>query len=119
MEMWKGTYHDYVKTEHYKKPDLAVALHTGHTFEEEESWAPTIKHLLESDHATVFTAYNEAEMLDETKRLRELDASFIVDGQKNKWKGMRPMLDPLEEVENIAYYQNQYWYIVAGDGSRT
>jgi splicing suppressor protein 51 len=118
MQMFTGTYHDYVKTEHYGQPDLAVAFHTGHSLEEQVSWAPTIKHLAACDYSTVFTTYNEAEMLGEMGGLKELGAKFLVDGQKNKWKGMRPMLDPLEEEENIPYYHNYFWYMIAGHGAK-
>lgn len=119
MEMWKGAYHDYVKTEYYKRPDLAVAFQTGHACEELELWAPTIQHLINADHATVFTTYNEMEVLSEMKELRKLGATFVVEDQQNKWRGMRPILDPMEEVESIAFYQNQYWYVVAGHGTRS
>ena len=74
--------------------------------------------LLNTDHPTVFTTYNKAELLSEVEHLKKLGAKFIVEGEKNKWRGMQPTLDPLEEEENIAYYINQYWYVITGHGSK-
>jgi splicing suppressor protein 51 len=113
MEMWKGAYHDYIKTDPYFKPDLAVAFHTGHSQEMMEEWAPTIKYLVNADHCTLFTTFNEKEMMEETGILKGLGAKFLVQGEKNKWKGMKAMLEVMEEVENSVYYNNQYWYVVA------
>ena len=114
MDAWKGTYHGYIKTDKYVKPDLAVAFHSGHSMEAVEDWAPTIKHLVDAEHHTMFTTYNEQEMLDETEALRKFEARFVREGEKNRWKGMRPMLESMEEVEDSVYYYNQYWYIVTG-----
>jgi splicing suppressor protein 51 len=110
VEMWKGAYHDYIKTGNYSKPDLAVAFHTGHSQEMIEEWTPTIKYLVNADHCTVFTTFNEKEMMEETEILKGLGARFLVRGEKNKWKGMKPMLEVIEEIENSVYYNNQYWY---------
>jgi splicing suppressor protein 51 len=46
--------------------------------------------------------------------LKCLGARILVQGEKNKWRGMKPMLEVMEEVENSVYYNNQYWYVVAG-----
>jgi len=79
-----------------------------------EEWTPTIKYLVSADHCTVFTTFNEKEMMEETEILKRLGARFLVQGEKNKWKGMKPMLEVMEEIENSVYYNNQYWYVVAG-----
>jgi splicing suppressor protein 51 len=113
VEMWKGAYHDYIKTDNYSKPDLAVAFHTGHSQEMVEEWTPTIKYLVNADHCTIFTTFNEKEMAEETEILKSLGAKFLVQGEKNKWKGMKPMLEVMEEIENSVYYNNQCWYVVA------
>ncbi|KAG0648277.1 Zinc finger MYND domain-containing 17 [Hyphodiscus hymeniophilus] len=115
LAMTTCAYHDYAAREGYQAPDLAVAFQTGHALEEIASWAPTIRYLArEARHPTVFTTFNEHEMLSELAGLKTLGARFIVEGERNRWRGMRPMLDPLEELESSAYYQHQYWYIVAG-----
>jgi splicing suppressor protein 51 len=64
LELYSGAYHDYVTAPNYEIPDLAVAFQTGHSMEEVESWAPTIRHLVRNaQHPTVFTAFNEAELV--------------------------------------------------------
>jgi mitochondrial splicing suppressor protein 51 len=115
IDMFKGAYHDFIKTEKYTTPDLAVALQTGHAEEVVKEWAPTIKYLLmTADHPTVFTSWNEKEMREETNILKGLGAKFVVDGEENKWRGMRPMLEAAEEKENSMYYPHYYWYVIAG-----
>jgi splicing suppressor protein 51 len=114
VEVWKGAYHDYIKTDMYTKPDLGVAFHSGHTMEEVKEWKPTIHHLVDSGHCTLFTTYNEDEMREETEALQKLGAIFVQEGEKNKWKGMQPRLEALEVVENKVYHYNEYWYIVGG-----
>jgi splicing suppressor protein 51 len=114
VDMWQGAYHDYIKMDMYVKPDLGVAFHSGHTMEEVEEWQPTLDHLVNAEHCTLFTTFNEDEMLEETETLKKLGASFVREGEKNKWKGMRPLLDSLEVEEDNVYYFNQFWYIVAG-----
>ena len=113
MEMWKGAYHDYIKTDKYVKPDLAVAFHSGHSMDAIEEWAPTIKYLVDAEYCTLFTTFNEKEMLGEMEALKKLEARFVRKGE-NKWRGMTPMLEIMEVVENSVYYNNQYWYIIAG-----
>jgi splicing suppressor protein 51 len=115
IDMFKGAYHDFIKTEKYSKPDLAVALQTGHAEDAVEAWTPTIQYLAKTaDHATVFTSWNEREMHEEMKRLRDFSAKFVVEGEQNKWRGMRPMLEIMEEKENSIYYPHYYWYVIAG-----
>jgi splicing suppressor protein 51 len=114
VEMWTGAYHDYIKTDMYVKPDLGVAFHSGHTMAAVEEWKPTIDHLVDAEHCTLFTTYNEDEMLEEMESLKKLGAIFVREGEKNKWKGMVPRLEALEVVENSVYYSNAYWYVVGG-----
>jgi splicing suppressor protein 51 len=114
LEMWRGAYHDYIKTDMYVKPDLAVAFHTGHTMEAVKEWKPTIDHLVDAEHCTLFTTFNEDELLEEMEAMKKLGAIFIREGEKNKWKGMKPHLEGMEVEEDMVYYYNQYWYIVAG-----
>jgi len=53
-------------------------------------------------------------MQRELKLLKDIGANFVVDGEKNRWRSMRPMLEALEEKENSIYFANYYWYVVAG-----
>src|SRR4051812_43924704 len=77
-------YHEYAKLKRYKKPDLAVAFHSGHTQEAQAEWLPTIKHLVGAGHATLFTSYNKAEMSEENSNLENMGAHFIQKGEINK-----------------------------------
>jgi splicing suppressor protein 51 len=110
--MFLGTYHDYVKTNHYEKPNLAVAFHTGFSQSMTAEWRPTIDLLSKAQYPTLFTTYNKNEMEEETTILNELRANFIQKAEVNKWKGMCPIFEVIEEKEDSVYYPNYYWYIV-------
>lgn len=114
VKMFKGTYHEYLKNKEYEKPDLGVVFHSGHSQEAQEQWGPTIEYLASSGYPTVFTTFNEKEMTEEVEGLKKMGAKFVKEGEKNKWMGMRPLLDPLEEVEASVYHNNMCWYIIAG-----
>ncbi|CZR51327.1 uncharacterized protein PAC_01202 [Phialocephala subalpina] len=116
MEMHKGAYHDFVKYSAYQKPDLAVAFQTGHSQECVDDWTPTIKYLVSANHYTMFTCYNEKEMTEEKEILRKLGAEYVIEGGKNKWRSMRPLLEVMEETENSVYYNHQYWYVLQCKG---
>jgi len=49
--------------------------------------------------------------------LNDLGAKFLVTGEVNKWRGMRPMLEVMEEKENSIYFAHHYWYVLAGHPS--
>lgn len=130
MEMHKSAYHDFINSPAYLKPDLAVAFQTGHSQECVAEWTPTIKYLVNADHYTMFTCYNEKEMVEEVEILRKLgvksgkgegeeekNARLLVEGERNKWRSMRPMLEVMEETENSVYYNHQYWYVLKGKGA--
>jgi len=58
--MWKGTYDDFVKTERYLKPDIAVVFHSEHWDKYNfnyEGWLFTLKLLVKADYPTIFTWY--------------------------------------------------------------
>ena len=114
VSMFKGPYHSYVQDSAFQKPDLGVVFHSGHSQEAQEQWRPSIEYLMTAKFPTVFTTFNEKEMKEETEGLRASGAGFLREGQKNKWMGLRPLLDPLEEVEGSVYNNNQYWYILSG-----
>lgn len=114
VSIFKGPYHDYVKEPAFAKPDLAVVFHSGHSQEAQEQWRPSIEYLISAGFPTVFTTFNDKEMQEETEGLRKNGADFVREGERNKWMGMRPLLDPLEEVESRVYNNNQYWYIIPG-----
>lgn len=118
LEMCKGAYHDFLKESNYEMPDLGVAFQTGHSQESVADWTPTIEYLVNADHCTVFTTFNEKELMEEIAILKKLNAGFVVEGELNKWRGMRPLLEVLEEKEYSIYSNHQYWYVLRGRGVR-
>lgn len=114
LRLWKGGYHDYVNIDGYEKPDLAVAFHTGFSQEMKEEWLPTIQYLAAAPHPTLFTSYNEKEMEEETTILDGIGANFLQPAEINKWGGLCPMLEVMEEKEGSFYFMHQYRYLVAG-----
>jgi len=112
LSLWQGAYHDFLRSNMFEKPDLAVAFQTGFSQESRAEWLPTIEYLSHAHHPTLLTCYNEIEMREETSMLRALGANFIQTGELNKWKGICPILEALEKKENVLYYLNQYWYII-------
>jgi splicing suppressor protein 51 len=115
LDLWQGGYHEYLQTGWYQKPDLAVSFHSGFSQESQTDWLPTIQHLSQATHASLFTCYNETEMREETGMLESMfGAKFLQRGEINKWRGVCPILEVMEKSENSVYYLNNYWYIVAG-----
>jgi splicing suppressor protein 51 len=113
LGLWNGAYHEYVKEKGFEEPDLAIALHTGFSQDEQESWLPTVQYLATSSYPTLFTTYNEKEMKEETTILERAGATFLQKGKVNKWKGACPILEAMEEEENALHYLNMFGYIVA------
>ena len=98
---------------------MAIAIHSGHGQEQREEWKLTLEHLVrDAEHATVFTTWNRAEMIEEMEALKETDAEFIVEGERNKWAGMRKFLEVGEEGEDGVYESCGFWYVVGGKGGR-
>jgi splicing suppressor protein 51 len=118
MSMHKTSYHSFSSLPSYNAPELAVAFHTGHSQEAVSSWSPTIRLLSHASFPTVFTTYNRKEMEEETAILTGLGARFLVQGEKNRWRGMRMLLEVAEEEENGVYCNNDYWYLIAGSDGR-
>ncbi|PVH76914.1 hypothetical protein DL98DRAFT_574081 [Cadophora sp. DSE1049] len=114
VSMFKGPYHEYIKDAVFSPPDLGVVFHSGHSQEAQEQWRPSIEYLMGAGFPTVFTTFNEKEMREETEGLRGNGAMFVREGERNRWMGLRSLLDPLEEVEASVYNNNQYWYIISG-----
>jgi splicing suppressor protein 51 len=118
LSYWSGLYHDFVTTPLYTKPDLAAAQQSGFPFGMEkemsmknsDGWTPTIKHLLEASHPTVFTSMNKDEMVTETAVLRKLRAHFLQRGEVNKWHSMAPINEGWYRPG--VFYRNYYWYII-------
>jgi len=112
LSIFKGPYHKYTASNQYKKPDLAVAFHTGHSQEAKEEWNPTIQFLAKAEFPTVFTCFNEIEMQEEMAGLEKKGVSWVKRGELNKWRGMIASLEAAEIQENAVYSMNMFWYII-------
>ncbi|KAL1879185.1 hypothetical protein Daus18300_001764 [Diaporthe australafricana] len=112
---YRGLYHDFVKIEEYTKPDLAVLFHSGRSQDEIESWAPTTRFLVDQDITTACTTYTRNEADEEMYELEHaLQAKIIQRIEENKWKGLVPSLETMEEPGPAVYYSNYYWYMFRG-----
>ncbi|CAG8976942.1 hypothetical protein HYALB_00008853 [Hymenoscyphus albidus] len=134
LALWKAAYHDFAASNQYEKPDLAVAFQSGFSQEDRVEWMPTIKHLAQASHPTLFTCYTELEMLEETTIFKTIGANFLKQPEINKWRSLVPVLDPpakneeddgelkrLYGGENVqltngqegsVYFQQYYWYVI-------
>jgi mitochondrial splicing suppressor protein 51 len=112
--LYKGLYHEYVKSDLYRKPDIAVLFHSGRTQEAEASWRPTTRFLVDSATLTLCTTYNKGEAMEEAAELESLRARFIVRPEVNKWKSLLPLPDLMDGPEHGVYYHNYFRYIFQG-----
>ncbi|KAF2026312.1 hypothetical protein EK21DRAFT_115990 [Setomelanomma holmii] len=115
LASYKGLYHDFAKSSLFEKPDLIVAFNSGFVDgdDAETDWDQTIQMIVDSGHATLFTAYNPREAFHEQEKLKSLSARFITDPSENKWRSLVPMPEFLD-VEYEIWYQNYYSYIIQG-----
>ncbi|KAE9407222.1 hypothetical protein BT96DRAFT_1014319 [Gymnopus androsaceus JB14] len=79
-------YHDYIRQNPRSKPDLIVALNSGHSditliF----SWMPTLEKILDMNVPALFTEYLREEAEYEVARLRSMGARIVV------WVGKEQM----------------------------
>lgn len=115
MRSYRGLYHDYVQTNEYKKPSMAVLFHSGRSQEEEGSWVPTTRFLVASNILTLCTTYTKREADEEVAELDSLKARMVIRPQENKWRSLVPIPDYLEGPEHTMFYLNYYAYLFQGD----
>lgn len=115
LASYKGLYHDYTKSSLFEKPDLIVAFNSGFVDgdDAESDWDQTIRMIVDSGTAALFTAYNPREALHEQTKMKRLGARFITEPSENKWRSLVPMPEFLD-VEYEIWYQNYYRYIIKG-----
>jgi splicing suppressor protein 51 len=109
---WKGAYHLYVKTELYKKPDLAAAFRAQFTTNDQVQWGPTIKYLARAPHPTLFIEVAYREIQQQMAVWRDLVAGIAKQPEINTWRGMSPSLTYEQAKPNEVWYLNGWWYIV-------
>lgn len=108
-------YHDFAKIEKYAKPDLAVLFHSGRTQFEVESWAPTLRYLVDQGIVTVCTTYTKREAVEEVIQLkRGLGVRMIRRVEENRWKSLVPLLETGDGAKHSVYYGDYYWYMFRG-----
>ncbi|KAF2714301.1 hypothetical protein K504DRAFT_367046 [Pleomassaria siparia CBS 279.74] len=112
---FKGVYHDFATTPEYEKPDLMVLFNSGFADgdDAESHWAPTIRMVVQGDVPALFTTYNEQEAQNEKTIMERLGASFVVEPEKNMWRGLVPTPEFIDEEYGV-WFQNAYRYVVYG-----
>ncbi|KAG8936342.1 hypothetical protein FRC02_002935 [Tulasnella sp. 418] len=85
-------YHDWVHSlgDQYTKPDIAVIFNSG-IHEEESSFAPTIRLLVEQGIPTIITSYNELEVRQDLAAVQnsvkgESGVNIVMEPKRNPWK---------------------------------
>ncbi|KAL0563905.1 hypothetical protein V5O48_018151 [Marasmius crinis-equi] len=112
-------YHDFAFTADASnnRPDLIVALNTGMSEVETESWKRTIGVIRDLDVPGVFTAYTKLEAESEIRMLKGMGVRIKKGLALNKWKGVVPTTNNYLNVDEdgpIASYNSYYRYIIQG-----
>ncbi|KAF7305519.1 MYND-type domain-containing protein [Mycena chlorophos] len=112
------TYHGFAQTPTFRAnpPDLVAGFNTGMGEVDTVSWRKSLRIVLDRNVPAVFTAYSMGEGRDDIRLLRSMDAHFIMDLERNKWRG--PIPKPREALELLpfesSHYTNNYWFMVKG-----
>ncbi|KAJ7259527.1 hypothetical protein B0H12DRAFT_1182132 [Mycena haematopus] len=109
-------YHQFLKANPGKRPDIIVGLNTGWSEVGVMSWTSTIEAVCALKIPVVFTEYSEREALREKALLQQRQVEFLVDVQENKWRGVIPIVN--KGIQNshgiLALYSSYYWYVFRG-----
>ncbi|KAL0571918.1 hypothetical protein V5O48_010049 [Marasmius crinis-equi] len=121
-------YHDYVRSSKAKArttPDIIVALNTGMSEMEMDSWKKTMKVILDKNVPGVFTCYSKLEGEMEVDMLTKMGAKFTKPLAQNRWRGVIPNLhvylsesqaDPSKPEASgpLIFWNSNYRYIIQG-----
>jgi splicing suppressor protein 51 len=115
--VYSGLYHNFASKPEYERPDLVVLFNSGWVDgdDAESDWAPTIRSIVGSRVPALFTTYNAQEAQNEKSRLESMGAKFLVEPKENKWRGLVPTPEFLDE-EYGTWHQNAWRYVVKGQG---
>lgn len=115
LSLYKGVYHDFAQSAAFEKPDLIVMFNSGWIDGDDAKshWASTIKKLVEDNVPALFTTYNSGEAQHEQEKLRAMGANFVTKVGENKWKGLVPTPEFIDEEYGM-WYNNAYRYVVQG-----
>ncbi|KAK1230536.1 hypothetical protein PQX77_006371 [Marasmius sp. AFHP31] len=121
------TYHEYLRSSkpNRKAPDIIVALNTGFSEMETESWTKTLNVILDKGTPAVFTCYTEWEGLREVETLEKMGANIMKRLDQNKWRGVIPKVhvyirgvdeDALQQSASgpSRYWNSNYRYVFRG-----
>ncbi|KAF1975406.1 hypothetical protein BU23DRAFT_503303 [Bimuria novae-zelandiae CBS 107.79] len=115
ISLYRGVYHDYCKDPKFERPDLVVLFNSRWVDGDDAKshWEPTIKKLVADNVPALFTTYNSGEARNEQQRMKELGANFVIEVEENKWKGLVPTPEFIDEEYGM-WYNNAYRYIIQG-----
>jgi hypothetical protein len=112
VESYVGSYEEYVKSEEYSTPNLAVAFHPG-LADYKKEWSGAIEVLLERNVPMLLTHYHKHEAEFDARTLEtSFGAHVLVAASPNPYRSLLPMPDPL--FEGRVYYSNNYHTLVRG-----
>ena len=98
--------------------DFHILPNSGFSEQEKESWAPTLKHLIDSGLPTVFTSFSEKEYKDEQRELKAKGAN-VVWSRANRWSGLtiQGAIEPMYHYASgisLEGYANSYLIMIRG-----
>ncbi|KAF7305518.1 MYND-type domain-containing protein [Mycena chlorophos] len=112
------TYHKFSQTDTFRAnpPDLVAGFHTGMGEVDTAAWRQSLRVILDRKVPALFTSYSLPEAMYDTKLLRSVNARFIKDVERNKWRGPIPKPRELQETVLVesSHYTNNYWFMVKG-----
>ncbi|KDR78140.1 hypothetical protein GALMADRAFT_155137 [Galerina marginata CBS 339.88] len=102
------TYHHYISSQIYTKPDLAVAFNSGCSQEDVELWKETLNALVQHKVPTLFTAFNQEEAEAEADLLRTAGATLHPElgPRYNPWGSLVLRIEPSKV---IGFYAANGW----------
>ncbi|RUP24232.1 hypothetical protein BC936DRAFT_138937 [Jimgerdemannia flammicorona] len=106
------TYHDFVSSPHYTRPDLVVCFNSGLHEVDGEQWRPTLRHIVDSGIPCAFTSYNKKEVAEDAAVLRELGARIVCGPKRNEWGSEVPLVEPMGV--DVFYGNSTWWFVVMG-----
>jgi hypothetical protein len=107
------TYHDYIASPYFLKPDLIVAFNTGMYEVDKESWMTSLEAMLELNVPALFTSFCKHEADEDISVLRSANANLNTPNPMlNPFKSAIPMIDS-SGVDKF-YHANMYYMAFQG-----
>lgn len=110
-------YHDFVKTDRYRKPDVICCFNCGfHEYEgsDSDTWAETLPLLVDKNPPLILTSFTEDEADRDLNKLKNINQNLWIKKSENPYSSLRPYRD----LENLGvYYNNKFLSLVLNDPS--